>query len=524
MDVMWLDIEHTDSKKYFTWDPIKFPHPEQMMENLSKYGRKLVTIVDPHIKIDNNYHIYTEARDLDLFVKDKSGKAIDGWCWPGSSSWPDFSARQVQEWWATKFALDKYVGTTLDTYTWNDMNEPSMFTGPEVTFHKDALHLNGFEHRNLHNQYGQYQHMATFMGHLQRAENNQRPFVLTRSTFAGSQRYGAVWTGDNAAEWSHLKISIPMCLSFSVTGMSFCGSDVGGFFKNPDAELMVRWYQAAAYQPFFRSHAHIDTKRREPWTFDESSLNLIRDALHSRYSLLYYWYTLFYINEQTGKPPMRPLWSEFPADENVFGLDDQHMVGPSIMIKPITDQGATSVEVVFPGHNEVWYDVKAMRKFTGGTTKTFTDVTLATVPVFQRGGSIIPYKFRLRRASKQMADDPFTLLVALDNNMSAQGELYFDDSISYKYRHAKEFVHISFTFSNNQLTSKCVDKASKFVTKAWLERVIIYGVRSEPKSVRIEYANSQSSQLEFNFDSNGGTLLIRKPGVNINIDFVIIVQ
>jgi len=233
------------------------------------------------------------------------------------------------------------------------MNEPSMFNGPEVTFHKDAIHLNGFEHRNLHNQYGQYHHRSTYLGHLKRTNGEKRPFILTRSTFAGSQRYGAVWTGDNAAEWSHLKISIPMCLSFSVTGMSFCGADIGGFFKNPDAELMIRWYQAAAYQPFFRSHAHIDTKRREPWLFGDESLNLIRDALHARYSLLYYWYTLFYLNEKTGKPPMLPLWTEFTDDKSLFGIDDQHLVGSAIMVKPVTTQGATSIDVIFPGKDEV---------------------------------------------------------------------------------------------------------------------------------------------------------------------------
>jgi alpha 1,3-glucosidase len=133
------------------------------------------------------------------------------------------------------------------------MNEPSMFNGPEVTFPKDALHLGGVEHRQLHNQYGSQLHRATFLGQQLRAANRTRPFVLTRSTFAGSQRWGAVWTGDNKADWAHLRASIPMCLSFGVAGMAFCGSDVGGFFGNPDAELMVRWYQAAAYQPFFRS-------------------------------------------------------------------------------------------------------------------------------------------------------------------------------------------------------------------------------------------------------------------------------
>lgn len=523
MDVMWLDIEHTENKRYFTWDPVKFPTPEKMMENLAVYGRKLVTIVDPHIKIDTGYHIYNEAKELDLFVKDKDGNNVDGWCWPGSSSWPDFSDSRVQEWWADKFLLENYKGTTLDTYTWNDMNEPSMFNGPEVTFHKDAKHLNGFEHRDLHNQYGSYLHRSTFMGHQKRTNNQTRPFVLTRSTFVGSQRWGAVWTGDNTADWGHLKASIPMCLSFGVAGVSFCGSDVGGFFKNPDAELMVRWYQAAAYQPFFRSHAHIDTKRREPWTFDEASLNLIRDALHTRYSLLYYWYTLFYINERTGKPPMRPMWAEFPTEVGMFGVDDQHMIGSSLMIKPITDQGATSIEVTFPGHNEVWYDVKGMRTFEGGSTNKFTDITMATVPVFQRGGSIIPYKFRLRRSSAQMANDPFTLLVALDNDAKATGELYFDDAISYDYERQHKFVHRLFSFGNNKLTSRTMEPKATFETKAWLERVIVYGVKAEPKSVKLEYSK-QSTMLEFNYDPNGRTLLIRKPGVNINVDFDLILE
>ena len=134
-----------------------------------------------------------------------------------------------------------------------------------------------------------------------RSDNKLRPFILTRSAYAGSQRYAAIWTGDNTAEWGHLEASIPMCLSLSVAGMGFCGADVGGFFGNPDGELFVRWYQAAAFQPFFRSHAHIDTKRREPWLYSAGEMKLIREAIRSRYSLLPLWYTLFY--EQV-------IWSE----------------------------------------------------------------------------------------------------------------------------------------------------------------------------------------------------------------------
>lgn len=228
------------------------------------------------------------------------------------------------------------------------MNEMSVFSGPEVTCPKDTVHHGGWENRHVHNVYGMLQAMSTYDGHLMRSEGKRRPFILSRAFFAGSQRAGAIWTGDNTAEWSHLKISVPMLLTLSITGISHSGADVGGFFKNPDAELLVRWYQvnfkalskyflklnellnnckAGAYQPFFRAHAHIDTRRREPWLFDEQTKNLIREAVHARYNLLYYWYTLFYLNEKSGVPPMLPLWANYPKDKNVFAIDDQYMIG-----------------------------------------------------------------------------------------------------------------------------------------------------------------------------------------------------
>ena len=187
-----------------------------------------------------------------------------------------------------------------------------------------------------------------------RSDNKLRPFILTRSAYAGSQRYAAIWTGDNTAEWGHLEASIPMCLSLSVAGMGFCGADVGGFFGNPDGELFVRWYQAAAFQPFFRSHAHIDTKRREPWLYSAGEMKLIREAIRSRYSLLPLWYTLFYHNERDGTPPMRPLWLEFPEDRNTFSMDEQHMVGSALLVHPVTDARASGVNTYLPGPDTLW--------------------------------------------------------------------------------------------------------------------------------------------------------------------------
>ncbi|KAF8377060.1 hypothetical protein HHK36_030433 [Tetracentron sinense] len=275
-DVLWLDIDHTDGKRYFTWDRMLFPNPIEMQNKLAAKGRHMVTIVDPHIKRDESFHLHKEATEMGYYVKDATGKDYDGWCWPGSSSYPDMLNPEIRSWWAEKFSFQNYRGSTPSLYIWNDMNEPSVFNGPEVTMPRDALHYGGVEHRELHNAYGYYFHMASADGLLRRGDGKDRPFVLSRAIFPGSQRHGAIWTGDNSADWDHLRVSVPMILTLGLTGMSFtgdgyiyiyAGADVGGFFGNPEPELLVRWYQLGAYYPFFRAHAHHDTKRREPWLF-----------------------------------------------------------------------------------------------------------------------------------------------------------------------------------------------------------------------------------------------------------------
>jgi len=241
-DVLWLDIEHTDGKRYFTWDANLFPAPAAMQDKLAARGHKMVTIIDPHIKKDAGYWIHSEAQANGLYVRKADGGEYDGWCWPGSSGYLDFTASKVRDWWADQFSLQKYKGSTLSLYTWNDMNEPSVFNGPEVSMHKDALSLAGVEHREWHNLYGFYQTMATAEGQLRRApDRNARHFVLSRAFYAGSQRFTAIWTGDNEANWEHLAAAAPMLLTIGVSGLAFAGADVGGFFKNPTPALMTRW-------------------------------------------------------------------------------------------------------------------------------------------------------------------------------------------------------------------------------------------------------------------------------------------
>nr|CCW28783.1 glycoside hydrolase [Arachis duranensis] len=496
-DVLWLDIEHTDGKKYFTWDNVLFPNPEEMQRKIAAKGRHMVTIVDPHIKRDNSFPLHKEATEKGYYVKDSSGNDYDGWCWPGSSSYLDMLSPEIRSWWGDKFSYQNYVGSTPSLYIWNDMNEPSVFNGPEVCCHlksrawiygfhvtmpRDALHIGGVEHREVHNAYGYYFHMATSEGLVKRGDGKDRPFVLSRALFAGTQRYGAIWTGDNTAEWDHLRVSVPMVLTLGLAGVSFSGwyhpshevlaqyviqmiishvcyigADVGGFFGNPEPELLVRWYQLGAFYPFFRAHAHHDTKRREPWLFGERNTELIRDAIHVRYALLPYYYTLFREANTTGVPVMRPLWMEFPSEEATFSNDEAFMIGNSLLVQGIYTERAKQTSVYLPG-KESWYDFRTGNVYKGEATHKLA-VTEESIPVFMRAGTIITRKDRFRRSSTQMTNDPYTLVIALNSSQAAEGELYLDDGSSFNFLQGA-YIHRRFIFKDGKLTSLDLAPAS----------------------------------------------------------------
>ena len=523
-DVLWLDIEHTDQKKYFTWDYSLFPNPKSLQEKLKNQGRNMVTIVDPHIKRDDKYYIHKEASSKGLYIKDKTGKSdYDGWCWPGSSSYLDFTSSAVRQWWGDQFAYDKYEGSTSSLYIWNDMNEPSVFNGPEVSMQKDLRNLDGVEHREWHNLFGILFHRSTAEGLIRRNQDeNIRPFVLSRSFFAGSQQYGAIWTGDNESSWQHLTIATPMLLSLNIAALSFVGADVGGFFGNPDAELMTRWMQAGAYQPFFRGHAHHDSKRREPWVFGDDWMHRMRRAAMARYALLPYWYTTFYEASISGMPVMRTMWMEYPENEDLYDVDDQYLIGSDLLVKPITAPGITESTVLFPT-KDTWYDVDSMMRVPMETFQKTVSISVQSdidkIPVFQRGGSIIPRKLRLRRSTETMKHDPYTLYIALNKAQNASGKLYMDDENSFDHKRLGHFVEASFQVDMSSFI-ECSCKGTKdWITDRndfMIERIIIMGVDKSPHSITLNGHN-----LEFLFDQKKQAVVIKKPNVSAISDWKI---
>ncbi|KAF7271187.1 hypothetical protein GWI33_015912 [Rhynchophorus ferrugineus] len=517
LDVMWLDIEYTEGKKYFTWDHIKFSNPDNMVSNLTSTGRKLVVIIDPHIKREGGYFLHEDALKHDFYVKNKDGSVYEGWCWPGSSSYLDFYNPSTVDYYKKLYSLDNFKGTSHDVWIWNDMNEPSVFNGPEITMPKDCVHYGGWEHRDVHNEYALAHTIGTYQG-LRLRSPHKRPFILTRGHFAGSQRYTAMWTGDNDAKWSHLAVSFPMCLSEALGGISFCGADVGGFFNNPDTELLQRWYQAGIWLPFFRAHAHIDTKRREPYLFSDDIINRIRTALRLRYAHLPLWYTLFWEHETQGEPVLRPLLYHYPEKE-VIDIDNTALIGNSVLVRPVSEPGVTSVEVYLPGgSNANWYDLSTFTLYHGGSYKLSVD--LDTHVAFYRGGSIIPRKDRPRRSSTIMHRDPFTLYVALDNEKTASGTLYLDDYESYEYKNAKKYIYLLFNYSNNKLTSSLLDKTD-YPTEEWIEKVVILGPPAGIKGAKLISKSLGTVDLETSYDKQMKYLTVRKPGVSVREPFSI---
>ncbi|XP_031633409.1 neutral alpha-glucosidase AB-like [Contarinia nasturtii] len=524
LDTMWLDIDYTNNKQYFTWDPKLFPNPMKMIGNLTEKGRHLAIIIDPHIKVSRSYKIHNDCSNRGYYVKNKNGNNFKGTCWPGQSSYGDFFNPTVRKYFADQYLMENF-NTTNDVFIWNDMNEPSVFSGPEYTMPKDNVHtteLGSFEHRAVHNLYGHMQTMSTFDGLYRRGNGKYRPFILTRSHFAGSQRYAAIWTGDNIADWSYLKVSLKTCLTQAVSGFSFCGSDVGGFINNTSEELFERWHQAGAFQPFFRAHASNHTKRREPWLFPEATKLVVRDAIRKRYTYLPLWYVLFYEHERFGLPVMRPLLSHFPYDPEAFPIDNQYLLGDKLLVHPVTDKGANKVDVYFPHHNatgngDLWYDIDDYTVYNS-TGYVSIPVNRYKIPVFQRGGTIVPKKEYVRQASTLMKNDPFTLVVCLNKFKEANGTLYADDERSYEYRNGK-YIYAHIEFKENILSSKSIDPSAAFDSFLSIERVVIAGFDTAPKTATYSTA-SKRVILDVIKDKNSYT--IHNPGVNIAEDWTIV--
>ncbi|WP_082911307.1 glycoside hydrolase family 31 protein [Pedobacter psychrophilus] len=383
-DALYLDIDYMDGYRCFTWNKKYFPNPKKMIKELSDDGFKTVVIIDPGIKVDDNYWVFKEGKENKYFCRRSDDYFMEGHVWPGRCQFPDFTNPEVRTWWGGLFKELVEVGVAG---VWNDMNEPAVFgsgTFPDDVRHQFDGHRGS--HRKAHNVYGMQMVRATYDG-LKKIQKNKRPFTITRAGYSGVQRYSCVWTGDNVASWEHLKIGSLQMQRLSMSGLPFAGTDIGGFSGEPTGELFTRWIQLGVFSPFMRAHSAGDTAEREPWSFGKELEDINRKFIELRYKLLPYIYSAFWEHHRYGFPILRPIvMLEQENADNKF-REDEFTFGDKILVCPILDEGATSRNVYMPKGN--WYDYWTHEMYEGGQ-EHLIQAPLDSMPIFVKAGSVIP--------------------------------------------------------------------------------------------------------------------------------------
>ncbi|BAY47427.1 glycoside hydrolase family protein [Scytonema sp. HK-05] len=447
-DVIHLDIDYMRGYRVFTWSPKRFPDAAKLIGDLAQDGFKAVTIIDPGVKYEPeaNYHVFEQGIENDYFVRQADGRLFHGYVWPEKSVFPDFLRSDVRQWWGD---LHKTLTDIGIAGIWNDMNEPAIDDRPfgdggnKIWFPLDAPQGGdgGDEgvkssssssskeratHAEVHNLYGLSMAQASAEG-LQRLRRNERSFVLTRSGFAGVQRWSSVWMGDNQSLWEHLEMSLPMLCNMGLSGVAFVGCDIGGFAGNATAELFARWMQVGMLYPLMRGHSAMSTARHEPWVFGERTEKICREYINLRYQLLPYIYTLFWEAATTGAPILRPLLYHFPNDPTTYTLYDQVLLGPSLMAAPIYRAGIEHRAVYLP--EGTWYDWWTGESYSG-SVHILAHAPLEKMPLYVRAGAIIP----MQPVMQYVDEHPLEQLRLRVFPGTGEFTLYEDDGHTFEYQ------------------------------------------------------------------------------------------
>jgi alpha-glucosidase len=428
-DVIWMDIDYMERFKIFTFDKVKIPDPKAVNDYLHQKGFYSIWMIDPGVKVEKDYFVYESGSKENNWVQKADGTEFNGKVWPGECAFPDFTRPETRSWWSGLYK--NFMNTGIDG-VWNDMNEPSVFDGPEGTMPENNLHRGGGGlpadiHLRYHNVYGMLMVKASREGIL-KVNPDKRPFILSRSGFLGSNRYAATWTGDNCGIVEHMKMSVPMVLNLGLSGQPFSGPDLGGFALNTSADLFGQWIGMGTFFPFLRAHAAKGVNNKEPWAFGQEIENVSRIALNRRYRLLPYYYTLFNEASKTGMPVMRPVFFADPKDITLRREDQTFLVGDDLLIIP-----KWAINPAQP--NGIWRIISIAGE--NSTTDTYqADVKL-------KGGAILPLG-KIIQNTTQYNLDSLTLMVSLDKKGEATGNLYEDAGDGFEYKKG-EYLLSGFT-------------------------------------------------------------------------------
>ncbi|XP_061191912.1 lysosomal alpha-glucosidase-like [Saccostrea echinata] len=533
-DTQWNDIDYMEEYRDFTTGTKKFGDQAAMVDTLHSMGMHYVMIVDPGIsnKSPSPYPPYNVGTKMDIWIKDSTGKPLIGKVWPGDVVFPDFTNPKTTDYWTqmTKAFHDKVKFDGM----WIDMNELSNFYDGSLTGCRGNKYDNPpyvpavlgdhLKSRticpsaqqnvsltyNVHDLYGLTETMATYQA--LKTVRGTRPFVISRSTFAGQGHYGGHWSGDNYARYEDMALSVPEMLNMNMFGISMIGADICGFHDDTTEQLCQRWQQLGAFYPFSRNHNDLGKKAQDPAVFSDAMKNSTRKALTTRYMLLPYLYTLFHKSNAMGETVARPLFFEFPHDINTYGIDDQFMLGSALMITPVLTKDTTQLNTYFPA--SIWYDFAKGKRIMGNGSRMSMDAPMDSINVYVRGGNILPMKAASMTTTESRKNN-FNLFVALNGTGQADGALFWDDGETIGTHESGDFNMIMFKADKDTITSG-VMKSGYTGEDMKLEFLYVAGVDAQPKTVTVNGATAQ-----FKYDSNNKTLTVYLPIVDLLKPFTV---
>lgn len=388
LSAVHLDIDCQVGFRAFTIDPDRFPNLPKFTEDLLDKGVRFIAILNPGIKYSRQSNLFLEGQLLGAFCTRSDGTLVSAPVWPGWSVFPDFTSAKVRHWWSRQY---RYLLDAGVSGFWHDMNEPACFVAwgdgtlpPRSTKH--FMEGRGGDHREAHNLYGLLQAQAGYES-LCNHHPDRRPFIVSRSGWAGVQRYAWTWTGDIESSWGALHQTIATVVGLGLSGIPYSGPDIGGFQGNPSPELYLRWFQMATFLPFYRTHSSNNVEARPPWVYGEPTLGIVREFLRLRYRLMPYFYTLAQETSQKGYPLVRPLFWADPQDSHLWDIEDGFLLGDALLVYAVAEKGMRSRSVRLP--QGTWYDFWQERQFPGGQSVT-VETPLEQIPVFVKAGSILP--------------------------------------------------------------------------------------------------------------------------------------
>ena len=497
-DVIYLDIHYMDGYRVFTWNEDRFPDPQGLISDLSEQGFRVVTIVDPGVKVDENYSIYTEGRARDLYCKTRDGEEYHNAVWPGVCAFPDFTNPETREWWGgnQKILTDEGVAGI-----WCDMNEPALFVPAGATMPDNVVHPGGRTgearwHAQIHNTYGSLMARAAREG-LLALRPDERPFVITRAGYAGLQRHAMHWTGDNSSWWEHLWMSMPQLQNLGLSGVAWAGVDVGGFGGDTNGELLARWTEFGVFQPFCRNHTTLGTRHQEPWTFGEPYESVCREMIKLRQRLLPYLYTLFEECHRTGAPILRPLLFDYPEDETTYTADDEFLLGDALLVAPITRPGVEHRHVYLP--EGTWFHYWSGERFDG-PAHVLAHAPLGQPALYVKANKAIPMGPDASHTGEKPVD-PLTLLFYPAQG-TGESTIYEDAGDGFGYEQG-EYARrdVSCETSEDRIAVRLGERGGSFVPERREVRVGLCGI-AEAQGVLVD---GEERGLDLNED---GTLIV----------------